>query len=111
MNEVVRLINVSKAFKQKTAVNNINFSINKGEMVAILGPNGAGKTTTIAMILDLLHPTTGNINIFGLSTQAPHDDGNHIKGNMYIHLHSLHSFHTDKHFFPNFTIYSATITV
>jgi ABC-2 type transport system ATP-binding protein len=69
MKEVVRLINVSKTFKQKTAVNHINFSINKGEVVAILGPNGAGKTTTISMILGLLHPTSGDINILGRSTQ------------------------------------------
>ena len=64
MNEVIRLTNVSKAFQQKTAVNHINFSINKGEIVAILGPNGAGKTTTISMILGLLKPSTGNIHIF-----------------------------------------------
>lgn len=66
MNEVIRLTNVSKSFQQKTAVNHINFSINKGEIVAILGPNGAGKTTTISMILGLLKHSTGSIQIFGL---------------------------------------------
>jgi ABC-2 type transport system ATP-binding protein len=70
MNEVIRLTNVSKSFQQKTAVNHINFSINKGEIVAILGPNGAGKTTTISMILGLLKPSAGNIQIFGLSPKA-----------------------------------------
>lgn len=65
MNEAIRLTNVSKSFQQKTAVNHINFSINKGEIVAILGPNGAGKTTTISMILGLLKPSTGDIHILG----------------------------------------------
>ncbi|MEK3988813.1 MULTISPECIES: ABC transporter ATP-binding protein [Robertmurraya] len=65
MNEAIRLTNVSKSFQQKTAVNHLNFSINKGEIVAILGPNGAGKTTTISIILGLLKPSTGDIHILG----------------------------------------------
>lgn len=48
-----------------TAVNNISFDINEGEVVGILGPNGAGKTTTIHMLLDVLTPTSGSINYFG----------------------------------------------
>lgn len=64
MNEVVCLTNVTKVFQHKTAVNDVSFSIRKGEVVAILGPNGAGKTTTISMILGLLKPTTGEITLF-----------------------------------------------
>ncbi|MGG3798859.1 LuxR C-terminal-related transcriptional regulator [Metabacillus fastidiosus] len=45
MSDVLNLNNVTKAFKDKTAVNKVSFSIGKGEIVAILGPNGAGKTT------------------------------------------------------------------
>ncbi|OLO17283.1 hypothetical protein BKP29_0222090, partial [Bacillus licheniformis] len=48
MSNVVSLTNVTKTFRQKTAVDQIDFSIKKGEIVAILGPNGAGKTTTIS---------------------------------------------------------------
>lgn len=48
-----------------TAVNDISFSVGEGEIVGLLGPNGAGKTTTIFMLLDLISPTNGKINIFG----------------------------------------------
>lgn len=64
MNEAVSVSNVTKHFQQKTAVNNISFSIEKGEVAAILGPNGAGKTTVISMILGLLKPTKGEIKLF-----------------------------------------------
>lgn len=64
MSDVVSLTNVTKTFRQITAVDQIDFSIKKGEIVAILGPNGAGKTTTISMILGLLKPTAGNITLF-----------------------------------------------
>ena len=70
MSNVVSLTNVTKTFRQKTAVNQIDFSIKKGEIVAILGPNGAGKTTTISMILGLLKPTAGNITLFD---SMPHE--------------------------------------
>ncbi|MCY8371094.1 ABC transporter ATP-binding protein [Bacillus haynesii] len=70
MSDVVSLTNVTKTFRQKTAVDQIDFSIKKGEIVAILGPNGAGKTTTISMILGLLKPTAGNITLFG---SMPHE--------------------------------------
>jgi len=48
-----------------TAVNNISFHLNKGEIVGLLGPNGAGKTTTIQMLLGTLLPSSGTINYFG----------------------------------------------
>ncbi|MCY8033091.1 ABC transporter ATP-binding protein [Bacillus sonorensis] len=70
MDNVVSLTNVTKTFRQKTAVEHINFSIGKGEIVAILGPNGAGKTTTISMMLGLLKPTSGDITLFN---SLPHE--------------------------------------
>jgi ABC-2 type transport system ATP-binding protein len=70
MNEIVSLINVTKSFHNKAAVNEVSFSIGKGEVVAILGPNGAGKTTTISMILGLLKPTAGEVRLFN---QLPHE--------------------------------------
>ena len=48
-----------------TAIKNINLNINKGEIIGILGENGAGKTTLIKLMVGLLHPTTGTINING----------------------------------------------
>lgn len=66
MTEIVRVQHVSKTFHDKKAVNDVSFSIKKGEVVAILGPNGAGKTTTISMMLGLMHPTNGDLKLFGL---------------------------------------------
>ncbi|MEI2463329.1 ABC transporter ATP-binding protein [Niallia taxi] len=64
MEKVIELIHVSKQFQQHKAVNDISFTVNKGETVAILGANGAGKTTTILLMLDLLQPTNGTVRLF-----------------------------------------------
>jgi len=64
MESIIELNNVSKVFKNKKAVDGISFSIDKGEIVAILGPNGAGKTTTMMMMLGLLDPSEGSIQLF-----------------------------------------------
>ena len=53
--------NLTKTFKGFKAVDNITFSVKKGEIFGFLGPNGAGKTTTIKAILGLLHPDNGKI--------------------------------------------------
>ena len=57
---------LTKKFKEKTAVNEINLKINEGELFALLGINGAGKTTTIKMLSTLILPTEGEIKILGL---------------------------------------------
>ncbi|WP_226527554.1 ABC transporter ATP-binding protein [Metabacillus niabensis] len=64
MEPIIELNKVTKIYKNKTAVHEISFSIHKGEIVAILGPNGAGKTTTMNMMLGLLKPSEGNIQLF-----------------------------------------------
>ena len=58
--------NLTKKYKEKTAVNEINLKINQGELFALLGTNGAGKTTTIKMLSTLILPTDGEIKINGL---------------------------------------------
>ena len=55
--------NLTKKYKDKLAVNNLNLQINKGELFSLLGVNGAGKTTTIKMLSGLILPTSGNIKI------------------------------------------------
>ena len=65
MTNSIEVINLTKNFKLKKAVNNINFKINEDEIVGLLGPNGCGKTTTIGMILGLLKPTSGKVLING----------------------------------------------
>lgn len=62
---MLELINLRKNYGNFIAVNNLNLSINKGELFGFLGPNGAGKTTTIKMITGLLSPTEGEIIVDG----------------------------------------------
>jgi ABC-2 type transport system ATP-binding protein len=64
---MIRVNNLVKQFGDFTAVNNISFEVNKGEIFAFLGPNGAGKTTTIRMLTTLLQPTSGSVEIDGLN--------------------------------------------
>lgn len=52
--------------REISAVDNISFSVNRGERIAFIGPNGAGKSTTIKMLTGILFPTSGSINILGL---------------------------------------------
>ena len=70
MTNSIEVINLSKKYKDKEAVANINFKINENEMVGLLGPNGCGKTTTIGMILGLLKPTSGKVLINGIEVES-----------------------------------------
>ena len=69
MTNSIEVINLSKQYKDKKAVTNINFKINENEMVGLLGPNGCGKTTTIGMILGLLKPSRGEVLINGINIE------------------------------------------
>jgi ABC-2 type transport system ATP-binding protein len=57
--------NLTKRFGDFTAVDHVSFQIHAGEIFGWLGPNGAGKTTTIRMLLGLIQPTEGSINVLG----------------------------------------------
>ena len=61
---IIEIRSLSKSFGNFTAVNNINFTVNKGDIYGFLGPNGAGKSTTIRMLLSLIKPSSGSISIF-----------------------------------------------
>jgi len=61
----VKLTHISKKFGQMQAVADISLQVAAGEIFGLLGPNGAGKTTTIRMMLDILRPDTGTIEMFG----------------------------------------------
>jgi len=60
--------NLTKRFGNFTAVDNISFSVPRGEVYGWLGPNGAGKTTTIRMLLGLLKPTEGSCHVLGYNS-------------------------------------------
>ncbi|TCP28735.1 ABC-2 type transport system ATP-binding protein [Scopulibacillus darangshiensis] len=64
MDSIVTLKEITKTYRAQKAVDHVSFSINKGEVVAILGSNGAGKTTTVMMMLGLLAPTHGTVQLF-----------------------------------------------
>jgi len=62
----VELRGVTKRFNEIVAVNNIDLTIPQGEVFALLGPNGSGKSTTLKMLLGLVQPTAGDINVLGI---------------------------------------------
>jgi ABC-2 type transport system ATP-binding protein len=62
---ILKVDNLRKRYSEVEAVGGISFEINSGEIIGLLGPNGAGKTTTINMILGILEPTGGSIEILG----------------------------------------------
>jgi len=63
---------VSKSFGSTTAVDNVSFTVGKGEVFGLVGPNGAGKTTLIRMIMNIFRPDEGGIRVFGKAL-APED--------------------------------------
>ncbi len=70
---VIAVRGLTKVFKdfwgrpKARAVDNVDFEVRRGEIFGLLGPNGSGKSTTIKMLLGLLHPTRGHIEVFGRS--------------------------------------------
>ena len=64
--EIVNVTNLKKVYGETQAVNEVSFSIKKGEVFGFLGPNGAGKTSTINMMIGLSKPTNGHIVIDGI---------------------------------------------
>lgn len=67
MGIVVEVNNLTKQFTNLTAVNDVSFTVEEGDVYGFLGQNGAGKSTTLRMLLTLIQPTHGNISIFGQS--------------------------------------------
>jgi len=65
MNYILRTTNLVKKFGDKEVAANVNMNIKKGEIYGFLGPNGAGKTTIMKMIVNLVKPSSGEIEIFG----------------------------------------------
>jgi ABC-2 type transport system ATP-binding protein len=64
---VLRAIELTKRYKNRLAVDHLNIEVSRGDVFGFLGPNGAGKSTTIRMMLHLVFPTKGDVEIFGVS--------------------------------------------
>jgi len=90
--DIIETKNLTKYYKNIKGIENVTFSVKKGENFGFLGPNGAGKTTTIRTLLGFLTPTSGEAYIFGLDSQEDSidikKDIGYIPGdlNLYGHL-------------------------
>jgi ABC-2 type transport system ATP-binding protein len=64
-NYAVEVKDINKSFSNRKVVDSLSFEVNPGEVFGLIGPNGAGKTTTIRMLMDIIKPDTGQVNVFG----------------------------------------------
>lgn len=65
MESIIKVTQLTKVFKEVIAVKDLSFTVKQGDVYGFLGQNGAGKSTTIRMLLTLIEPTSGDIEIFG----------------------------------------------
>lgn len=74
---LAKISHVNKSYGGKPIVQDVSFTLEKGEVLGLVGPNGAGKTTTIRMLMDIVKPDSGEISVFGcpLNEQAKNKIG------------------------------------
>jgi len=87
---ILRTTNLNKRFGKLEAVKDLNLELRRGEVFGFLGPNGAGKSTTVGMILGLVAPTAGSIEVFGLK----------LKGNQWAALRRIGAVIEEPAFYP-----------
>lgn len=78
VNLPLEVLNLSKNYGSLKAVDNVSFSIKKGEIFGLLGPNGAGKTTVISTIVSLEEPSSGEVQVFGQNIRASKHSKYHL---------------------------------
>lgn len=74
MQPIIKVTDLSKHFKELKAVDHLSFTVEQGDVYGFLGQNGAGKSTTIRMLLTLIKPTEGKIEMFGTELQSHRKD-------------------------------------
>lgn len=74
MSDIIKVSGLTKQFKNLTAVNDLSFTVQQGDVYGFLGQNGAGKSTTIRMLLTLIAPTSGDIEMFGVKLKTNRND-------------------------------------
>src|SRR6476646_7615097 len=70
MPAVIRTERLTKAYGVHRGITELDLEVAEGEIFGFLGPNGAGKTTTMRVLLDLIRPTSGRAEVFGIETTA-----------------------------------------
>src|SRR5215217_6454169 len=70
MHPVIKVTNLTKHFRNIVAVDALSFTVNEGDVYGFLGQNGAGKSTTIRMLLTLVQPSAGDIELFGMKLKT-----------------------------------------
>ncbi len=70
MTAVIETTRLTKRYGEHRGIDDVDLSVEQGEIYGFLGPNGAGKTTTIRVLLDLIRPTSGSARVFGIETTA-----------------------------------------
>ena len=78
----VEVNNISKSYKKVSAISDISFKVNKGELFGLIGPDGAGKTTIFRILTSLLKPTTGTATLEGFDVVKDYKKIRHIIGYM-----------------------------
>src|SRR3989337_989586 len=68
-NAAAQLDNVTKRYGEIIAVDNVTLTIKQGEIFGLIGPNGSGKSTTLKMLLGLVHPDEGSVNVLGMPVE------------------------------------------
>ncbi len=63
--QAIKANRIAKSYADKVVVNDLSFSVARGEIFGLIGPNGAGKTTTIRMLMDIIKPDSGNVTVLG----------------------------------------------
>ena len=73
INSAVEAISISKSFGSgRLVVDDVSFSVQPGEVLGLVGPNGAGKTTTIRVLLNIIRPDSGQVQLFGETFRDAH---------------------------------------
>ncbi|MFC4230743.1 ABC transporter ATP-binding protein [Parasediminibacterium paludis] len=80
MQPVIKVSHLSKQFKDFKAVSDLSFTVNQGDVYGFLGQNGAGKSTTIRMLMTLIEPTSGDIELFGMPLKTHRNEILHQVG-------------------------------
>jgi ABC-type multidrug transport system ATPase subunit len=70
MSEIIRVRNLFKTYDSINAVNDLSFTVSSGEVYGFLGQNGAGKSTTIRILLSMIRPTSGDVQLFGMDIRT-----------------------------------------